>query len=154
MSRAGRSWTSQSTGAPGTIPTLLGGDQPGSCCPVRVRLGAAGAGSRIVLGWLGGNLQPNTRTWKPKTSVGRGLLPPNEADLGCLRASRVKNKPSSIAGSRKSPHGSDVPSLGGLGSLKPLVPMGTPTLALTPSPAPSRQWDRFPPAPLPGRQLP
>lgn len=104
--------------------------------------------------------KPNTKTWKPKTNVGCGLLSPDETDLESLRAREMQNKPNSTAWSRKSPLGNDVPTLGGLGGLKPLVPMGTLTLALAPSaarPGP-RQWDRFPPArfwqaaPLRGRR--
>lgn len=89
--------------------------------PVRVRLGLLvqeqdGAGEA----WR----EPPAKhqTWNPKPDMGCGLLAPNEADLGCLRARGVQNKPSSTAGSRKSPLGGDVPILGGL---KALVPVGT-----------------------------
>lgn len=100
-----------------------------------VSLGAAGE-EQDGAGGPGGSLQPSTKTWKPKPDVGCLLLSPNEADLGCLRTRGVQKEPSSTAGGM-------CPAWGAWGGLKAVVPMGT----LTPGP-------RFPPAPVPGRQLP
>lgn len=101
-----------------------------------------------VLGRVGGKLQPNTKTLTP--NMGCDLPFPNEADLGCLRARRVQDKPSSIVGSSTNPHGSDMLSWGDLGA-KPSCwspdPQSSPLQVLG-------RGAGFPPNPPSGGQLP